>query len=96
LRGCEWTRREPGDAADDVEPSAVDTVIAHPVYASAGRLAVVNPGPSTDAVVRDLLERAHGLARSRRERRASRDIRPAGEPSPQLPECLGLNPDFRE
>jgi hypothetical protein len=69
----EWTGREPGDPPGDEDPSALDTVIAHPVYGSLGWLAVVNPGPSTDDITRILLEQAHNLARARRERRASHD-----------------------
>jgi hypothetical protein len=65
-----WTGREPREAADpDADPSAADTVVAHPVYGGLGWLAVVNPGPRTGEAVRELLRTAHGLARSRRERR---------------------------
>ncbi|OOC54340.1 MULTISPECIES: DUF6194 family protein [Nocardiopsis] len=65
-----WTGREPREAASDADPGATDTVFAHPVYGSLGWLAVVNPGSRTDTVVRELLRRAHHLARSRYERRA--------------------------
>ncbi|TDD48353.1 hypothetical protein E1286_15655 [Nonomuraea terrae] len=65
------TGRQPRDpATDDPDPSVVDTVIAHPVYGELGWLAVVNPGPRTEAAVRDLLRTAHRLARARYERRA--------------------------
>ncbi|MGS2808546.1 DUF6194 family protein [Nocardia sp. MW-W600-9] len=57
-----WTEHE-------VDASADDTVIAHPVYAAADWLAVVNPGERTDTVVRDLLRTAHERARIRVERR---------------------------
>lgn len=52
------------------DPSAMDTLIAHPVYGALGWLAVVNPGPRTEAATRELLHTAYRLARSRYERRA--------------------------
>ncbi|MFD6951855.1 hypothetical protein A6A08_15510 [Nocardiopsis sp. TSRI0078] len=64
-----WTGREPREQAVDADPGATDTVIAHPVYGTLGWLAVVDPGRRTDAAVRELLGRAHRLARSRHERR---------------------------
>ncbi|WNI20523.1 DUF6194 family protein [Streptomyces sp. ITFR-16] len=64
-----WTGHEPREPAEG-DPGATDTVMAHPVYGSAGWLAVVNPGPRTDATVRELLRTAHRLARARHERRA--------------------------
>ncbi|PZG20241.1 DUF6194 family protein [Nonomuraea aridisoli] len=67
-----WTGHEPRDPGpDDADPSVADTVIAHPVYGELGWLAVVNPGPRTEAAVRDLLRTAHRLARGRYERRAA-------------------------
>ncbi|WP_067843189.1 DUF6194 family protein [Nocardia lijiangensis] len=64
------TGRAPRDPdPHDTDPSATDTLIAHPVYGSQGWLAVVNPGPRTEAAVRELLTAAHNLARSRRQRR---------------------------
>jgi hypothetical protein len=60
-----WTAREP------VDPGAADVLQAHPVYGDAGWLAVVNPGPATEAVVRELLGTAHGQARRRYERRSA-------------------------
>ncbi|MFI1522950.1 DUF6194 family protein [Kitasatospora cineracea] len=57
------------DGADDSDDSD-DTVIAHPVYAAAGWLAVVNPAGRTAEDVRQLLRAAHRLARARYERRA--------------------------
>ncbi|NDU72020.1 hypothetical protein GWI34_05190 [Actinomadura sp. DSM 109109] len=67
-----WTGHAPREtAAAGTDPSAVDTVIAHPVYGTAAWLAVVNPGPRTEAAVRDLLSTAYRLARSRYERRAN-------------------------
>lgn len=68
-----WTGHAPREAATTgVDPSTLDTVIAHPVYGTLGWLAVVNPGPRTEAVTRDLLRAAHQLARSRYERREGR------------------------
>ncbi|MFF2729792.1 DUF6194 family protein [Streptomyces sp. NPDC058008] len=58
-----------GPSADD-DPGVGDTVMPHPVYGSAGWLAVVNPGPRTGTTTRELLRLAHHLARSRHERRS--------------------------
>ncbi|MFE0024432.1 DUF6194 family protein [Amycolatopsis sp. NPDC059021] len=69
----EWTGHAPRDTGDDIDPSVTDVVIAHPVYGTAGWLAVVNPGPRTGTAVRELLRAAYDLARSRYERR-SRDV----------------------
>ncbi|RSN55284.1 hypothetical protein DMH01_33755 [Amycolatopsis sp. WAC 04182] len=52
------------------DPAATDTLIAHPVYGTAGWLAVVNPASRTETAVRELLETAYRLARARYERRA--------------------------
>ena len=56
-----------GDA--DVDPAAVDVLQVHPVYGHLGWMAVVDPGPRTDADVRRLLAEAHEKARARHERR---------------------------
>ncbi|MBT2212149.1 DUF6194 family protein [Actinomadura sp. NEAU-AAG7] len=67
----QWTGHAPREAASaGSDPSATDTVIAHPVYGTAGWLAVVNPGGRTEAPTRELLRTAYQLARSRHERRA--------------------------
>ncbi|MFJ8911488.1 DUF6194 family protein [Amycolatopsis sp. NPDC102389] len=65
--------RRLGQTPDD--PAATDTLIAHPVYGTAGWLAVVNPAANTGTATRELLETAYRLARARYERRAdsSRD-----------------------
>ncbi|MFD3685663.1 DUF6194 family protein [Nocardiopsis sp. NPDC058631] len=69
-----WTGRQPREAATDgADPSESDALVAHPVYGTLGWLAVVNPGPRTEAAVRELLGTAHHLARSRHERRAGSD-----------------------
>ncbi|MFF2087906.1 DUF6194 family protein [Nocardia sp. NPDC058176] len=65
----EWTGHAPGHGPADTDASVTDTVIAHPVYGTAGWLAVLNPGPRTAAPVRDLLRIAHDRARTRFERR---------------------------
>src|SRR3712207_5310076 len=66
-----WTGSHPRDPArDDVDPSTPDVLVAHPVYGSLGWLAVVDPGPRTEELLRDLLRAAHRRARARRERRA--------------------------
>ncbi|MFE5707674.1 DUF6194 family protein [Rhodococcus koreensis] len=59
--------REQGSA--DVDAGAPDTVVAHPVYASAAWLAVVNPGTRTSQLTRELLRTAYAVARSRYERK---------------------------
>ncbi|WP_280263866.1 DUF6194 family protein [Nocardia wallacei] len=67
----EWTGHTPRETPA-VDASATDTVLPHPVYGSAAWLAIVNPGPSTEAPARELLRAAHDRARSRYERRAER------------------------
>ncbi|WP_040870693.1 DUF6194 family protein [Nocardia exalbida] len=66
-----WTGHSPREPSPDHDPSVTDTVIAHPVYGSAGWLAVVNPAQRTDEPTRELLRTAYDLARSRYERRAA-------------------------
>jgi hypothetical protein len=57
------------DAADQADPATPDVVLPHPVYGSAGWVAVVNPGPATADTVLHLLRAAHAAAHARRERR---------------------------
>ncbi|WP_063016344.1 DUF6194 family protein [Nocardia niwae] len=64
-----WTGHTPRESSPPADPSAVDTVLPHPLYASASWLSVINPGPRTDEPTRALLHTAHTLARSRRPRR---------------------------
>lgn len=66
-----WTGHVPREAG---APGAVedDTMIAHPVYGTVGWLAVTNPGPGTDAAIRELLRSAYERARSRHERHQHR------------------------
>ncbi|MFI6028194.1 DUF6194 family protein [Amycolatopsis magusensis] len=67
----EWTGHTHRETpAEDVDHSAADTLFAHPVYGSAGWLAVVNPGPRTEAPTRELLRTAYELAKARYQRRA--------------------------
>ena len=69
-----WTGREPREqTTDEVDHSEADVLFGHPVYGRLGWLAVVQPGPRTRDAVQDLLRAAHGLARGRRERRATAD-----------------------
>lgn len=66
------TGHPPRDRVPAPDPAAADTLVAHPLYASAGWLSVVNPGPGTAAEVRALLVTAHGRARAAAERRGAR------------------------
>lgn len=65
----QWTGRAPREPAADIDPSILDTVIAHPVYGPVGWLAIVNPGRRSEEAARGLLRTAYQLARSRYERR---------------------------
>ncbi|MFC8383096.1 DUF6194 family protein [Nocardia sp. NPDC057272] len=58
-------------AAAPTDASIEDTVVAHPLYAAANWLAVVNPSTATDTTVRELLREAQDRARTRSERRAA-------------------------
>ena len=69
-----WTGRGPRDPeTEQVDRGEPDVLFAHPVYGELGWLAVVEPGPRTDAAVRELLRAAHALARGRHKRRAATD-----------------------
>jgi Family of unknown function (DUF6194) len=57
---------------DDVDFAVLDQVIPHPVYGKQSWLSVLNPGPQTEEVLRDLLREAHSNAATRYEKR--RDI----------------------
>ncbi|MEU1958879.1 DUF6194 family protein [Nocardia sp. NPDC019255] len=67
-----WTGHTPREHPTPADPSAVDTVLPHPVYASAAWLAVINPGPRTAEPIRTLLHTAYELARTRHQRRPAR------------------------
>ncbi|MEV0847362.1 DUF6194 family protein [Streptomyces sp. NPDC049954] len=71
-----WVGAAPREPAVEDDPSATDTVMAHPVYASAGWLAVVNPGRRTAKAIRELIAEAHGAARSRHGRRTRSTRKP--------------------
>jgi hypothetical protein len=58
-----------GQTVPDADLAAVDVLQVHPVYGHLGWLAVVDPGPRTDAVTRELLAEAHAKAKARYERR---------------------------
>ncbi|GGF91901.1 hypothetical protein GCM10007304_02340 [Rhodococcoides trifolii] len=51
------------------DASADDVLAVHPTYGAAGWVCVVNPGPDTEADVRDLLVSAYSVAKARHERR---------------------------
>lgn len=71
-----WTGHAPREpATTEVDPSAADAVITHPIYGTAGWLAVVNPGSRTETATRELLHTAHHLARTRHQRRAESTAR---------------------
>ncbi len=57
------------DTSNEADPTAADVLRAHPVYGRSGWLAVINPGPRTDALTRQLLTDAHDKARTRHHRR---------------------------
>jgi len=52
-----------------VDPATPDVVQPHPVYGSAGWIAVINPGRATADTVLRLLREAHDAAGARFERR---------------------------
>jgi hypothetical protein len=56
-------------ASASADPSAVDVVMPHPVYADQNWVSIVNPGHRTDLLLVDLLRSAHTSARARYERR---------------------------
>ena len=57
------------DLATGADPTALDTLIAHPAYAAQGWVAVLNPGAATAETVRELLTAAHARAARRYQRR---------------------------
>ena len=90
LIGC-----DPRETTDGHDYAASDTIVPHPVYGRLGWVAIVNPGPATQGLVRELLAGAHDAARSRFDRRAGADPvscagtsrpaparRPAARPAP--------------
>jgi hypothetical protein len=55
----------------NADHTAIDTLIPHPVYATQGWVAIINPGMATAELSRSLLTGAHTLAVGRHRRRAS-------------------------
>ncbi|OLT40671.1 hypothetical protein BJF85_05995 [Saccharomonospora sp. CUA-673] len=51
-----------GADSGGVDFAAVDTVLPHPLYARAGFVAVVNPGPRTTDLLTTLIHEAHARA----------------------------------
>ena len=56
------------DHAAGVDPTATDRVIAHPMYAAQGWVAILNPAEATTAQARALLTAAHARASARAAR----------------------------
>jgi hypothetical protein len=70
----------------DGDPTALDTLIPHPVYASQGWVAILNPAERTAALARSLLTDAHARAARRHDRRTKAGPGdPAGSPSAHGP-----------
>nr|WP_314143688.1 DUF6194 family protein [uncultured Rhodococcus sp.] len=61
----------PREAANAPQADSDDVLAAHPQYGTAGWLSVVNPSSRTETHVRELLDSAYNVARSRYERRQS-------------------------
>jgi hypothetical protein len=59
----------PREAADAPQADRDDAIAAHPQYGTAGWLSVVNPSSQTETHVRELLDSAYNVAKSRYERR---------------------------
>ncbi|WP_415971621.1 DUF6194 family protein [Rhodococcus sp. 077-4] len=59
----------PREAAHATQADADDVMAAHPHYGTAGWLSVVNPSSQTETQLKDLLESAFEVAKSRYERR---------------------------
>lgn len=57
---------------DDLDFSAADVLLPHPVYGGMGWLCVVDSGPETETPVRELLNAAYAAARARFDRHRSR------------------------
>ena len=57
---------------DAYEYAAADVLLPHPVYAAQAWVAVVEPGPRTADLVRELVVHARDLALARLRRRADR------------------------
>jgi hypothetical protein len=53
----------------DHDFAALDTVLPHPIYGAQSWVSVLNPGPRTEELTRELLAEAHRRAVARRRRR---------------------------
>jgi hypothetical protein len=70
----------------DPDPTALDTLIPHPVYAAQAWVAILNPAERTAALARSLLTDAHTRAARRHRRRAKAGPGdPPGSPSAHGP-----------
>jgi hypothetical protein len=58
---------------EEVDPTVLDRIIPHPVYAAQSWVSVLNPGDASTADAIDLLREAHAGAKRRWERKAGRD-----------------------
>ena len=58
----------------DYDYAAFDTLLPHPIYSEQGWVSIVNPGPRTADLARQLLVEAHDLARTRFRRRHPAEV----------------------
>jgi uncharacterized protein DUF6194 len=65
----ELTGENPKATATDVDYTATDIVLPHPLYRAQGWVSIVNPGAGTAEVAARILRQAHEDARRRAERR---------------------------
>ena len=73
---AEFTRligEDPRNAAMPADLSTADVLVPHPIYATQGWIAIVNPGDHTTPSAIELLREAHEHARRRAARRAEHD-----------------------
>ena len=57
----------------DYDYSELDVLLPHPLYAGQGWVSILNPGPRTTELARQLMIQAHDLAQRRWWRRLGRD-----------------------
>ena len=72
-----YERQTSADDVTSIDFTVLDKVIPHPVYGPQSWLSVLNPGLTTEVMVRVLLAEAHDRARDRYHQKAPR--RPAGD-----------------
>lgn len=53
----------------EFDAAAADRLVPHPVYGGQGWVSVVQPGPATEDLVREIVTQAYGRARRSHERR---------------------------